>query len=163
MEPLKCDRVLVAVGRVPNTEGLGLDAVGIQLDKQGRIPVDDHFRTTADGVYAIGDCIDGPMLAHKAEEEGVAVVEQIVTGYGHVNYDAIPAVIYTEPEIAAVGKTEDELKEQNVAYRKGIVPVPRQRPRALAGQHDRQGQSARRTPRPTACSACTSSARAPAT
>jgi dihydrolipoyl dehydrogenase len=122
LEPLKCDRVLVAVGRVPYTEGLGLDAVGIQLDKRGRIPVDDHFRTSADRIYAIGDCIEGPMLAHKAEEEGVAVAEQIVTGYGHVNYDAIPAVIYTEPEIASVGRTEDELKEQSVPYRKGTFP-----------------------------------------
>jgi dihydrolipoamide dehydrogenase len=122
LEPIKCDRVLVAVGRVPYTEGLGLDVVGIQPDKRGRIPVDDHFRTSADRIYAIGDCIEGPMLAHKAEEEGVAVVEQIVTGYGHVNYDVIPAVIFTEPEIASVGRTEDELKEQSIAYRKGTFP-----------------------------------------
>jgi dihydrolipoamide dehydrogenase len=122
MDSLKAERVLVAVGRVPYTEGLGLEAVGIHLDKKGRIPVEDDFHTTAEGIYAIGDCIEGPMLAHKAEEEGVAVVEQIVNGYGHVNYDAIPAVIFTEPEIAAVGKTEDELKEQNVAYRKGSFP-----------------------------------------
>jgi dihydrolipoamide dehydrogenase len=122
LEPLKCDRVLVAVGRVPYHEGLGLDAVGIQPDNRGRIAVDDHFRTSADGVYAIGDCIAGPMLAHKAEEEGVAVAEQIVTGYGHVNYDVIPAVIFTEPEIASVGRTEDELKEKNIAYRKGSFP-----------------------------------------
>jgi dihydrolipoamide dehydrogenase len=122
MEPIKCDRVLLAVGRVPYTEGLGLDTVGIQVDKKGRIPVDDFFRTSAQGVYAIGDVIEGPMLAHKAEEEGIACVEQIVNDYSHVNYDAIPAVIFTEPEIAAVGRTEDELKEQNVPYRKGSFP-----------------------------------------
>jgi dihydrolipoamide dehydrogenase len=121
-EPLKCDRVLLAVGRVPYTEGLGLESVGIRTDAKGRIPVNDHFETTAAGVYAIGDCIPGPMLAHKAEEEGVACVERIVTGYGHVNYDAIPAVIFTQPEIAAVGKTEDELLAAKVAYRKGIFP-----------------------------------------
>ncbi|HEV3417683.1 MAG TPA: dihydrolipoyl dehydrogenase [Pirellulales bacterium] len=121
-EPLKCDRVLVAVGRVPYTEGLGLESVGIRTDAKGRIPVNDHFETTAAGIYAIGDCIPGPMLAHKAEEEGVACVERIVTGYGHVNYDAIPAVIFTQPEIAAVGKTEDELLAAKVAYRKGIFP-----------------------------------------
>jgi dihydrolipoamide dehydrogenase len=122
MEPIKCERVLLAVGRVPNTEGLGLESVGIQLDKKGRIPVDDFFRTSAEGVYAIGDVIEGPMLAHKAEEEGIACVEQIVNDYSHVNYDAIPAVIFTEPEIAAVGRTEDELKEQNIPYRKGSFP-----------------------------------------
>jgi dihydrolipoamide dehydrogenase len=122
MEPLKAERVLVAVGRVPYTEGLGLETVGIKLDNKGRIPVEDDFRTSAAGIYAIGDVIEGPMLAHKAEEEGIAVVEQIVKGYGHVNYDVIPAVIFTEPEIASVGKTEDELKEQNVPYRKGSFP-----------------------------------------
>jgi dihydrolipoamide dehydrogenase len=122
MEPIKCERVLLAVGRVPYTDGLGLDTVGIHLDKKGRIPVDDCFRTSAEGVYAIGDVIEGPMLAHKAEEEGIACVEQIVNHYSHINYDAIPAVIFTEPEIAAVGRTEDELKEQNVPYRKGFFP-----------------------------------------
>jgi dihydrolipoamide dehydrogenase len=120
-EPIHCDRVLLAVGRKPYTEGLGLDSVGIQLDKQGRIPIDDRFRTSADGVYAIGDVVRGPMLAHKAEDEGIACVEQIVNGYGHVNYDAIPAVVYTHPEIASVGKTEDELKEAGVDFRKGVL------------------------------------------
>jgi dihydrolipoamide dehydrogenase len=122
MAPIRCERVLLAVGRVPYTTGLGLDTVGIQIDKKGRIPVDDFFRTSVEGVYAIGDVIEGPMLAHKAEEEGIACVEQIVNDYSHVNYDAIPAVIFTEPEIAAVGRTEDELKEQNVPYRKGSFP-----------------------------------------
>jgi len=118
-EPIKCDRVLVAVGRMPYTTGLGLESVGVTVDNKGRIPVADHYRTTAEGVYAIGDVIAGPMLAHKAEYEGTACVEQIVTGYGRVNYDAIPAVIFTEPEIAAVGKTEDQLKEEQIPYRKG--------------------------------------------
>lgn len=121
-EPLECDRVLVSVGRRPNTEGLGLDAVDIELDGRGRIPVDTHFATSVEGIWAIGDVIAGPMLAHKAEEEGVACVEYIATGYGHVNYDAIPNVVYTHPEIASVGKTEDELKEAGVDYRKGRFP-----------------------------------------
>jgi len=121
-DPITCDRVLVAVGRVPNTEGLGLDTIGVSLDERGAIPVDEHFATTAPGVYAIGDVIRGPMLAHKAEEEGVACVEHIVTGYGHVNYDAIPGVCYTHPEIASVGKTEEQLKGTGVEYRKGTFP-----------------------------------------
>ncbi len=119
-EPIKCDKVLVSVGRAPNTEGLGLDAINLKTDERGKIPVDDHFRTSIPGVYAVGDVIRGPMLAHKAEEEGIACVEQIVTGYGHVNYDAIPAVVYTHPEIASVGKTEDELAAANVPFKKGV-------------------------------------------
>ncbi len=119
-EPIECDRVLLAVGRKPCTDNLGLDTVGITLDERGRVPVNEHFATAANGVFAIGDVIRGPMLAHKAEEEGVACVEQIVTGHCHVNYDAIPGVVYTEPEIASVGKTEDELKESGVPYRKGV-------------------------------------------
>ncbi len=119
-EPLHCDRVLLAVGRMPCTDGLGLDAVGITLDQRGRIPVDDHFATAAPGVYAIGDVIRGPMLAHKAEEEGVACVERLVTGYGHVNYDAIPGVCYTDPEVAGVGQTEEQLKAAGRAYRSGV-------------------------------------------
>jgi dihydrolipoamide dehydrogenase len=121
-EPIECDRLLVSVGRVPNTEGLGLEEAGIKLDAKGRIPVNDRFATSAAGVYAVGDVIRGPMLAHKAEDEGIACVEGIVTGHGHVNYDAIPAVVYTQPEIASVGKTEDELKEAGVEYRKGEFP-----------------------------------------
>jgi dihydrolipoamide dehydrogenase len=120
--PLECDRVLVAVGRVPYTEGLGLESVGIRIDAKGPIQVNDRFETSVPGIYAIGDCIPGPMLAHKAEDEGIACVERIVTGYGHVNYDAIPAVIFTQPEIAAVGKTEDQLQAEKIAYRKGIFP-----------------------------------------
>jgi dihydrolipoamide dehydrogenase len=121
-DPVRCDRVLVSVGRKPNSQNLGLETVGVQTDKRGFITVDKEFRTSAPGVYAIGDVIGGAMLAHKAEEEGVACVEQIVTGRGHVNYDAIPGVVYTEPEIATVGKTEDSLKESGVPYKKGAFP-----------------------------------------
>ncbi len=120
MEPIHCDRVLLAVGRRPNTADLGLDTVGLELDEKGRIPVDEHFATPAAGTYAIGDVIRGPMLAHKAEHEAVACVDRIVRGYGHVNYDAIPAVCYTEPEIAGVGRTEDQLKAEGRAYRSGV-------------------------------------------
>jgi dihydrolipoyl dehydrogenase len=120
--PLECDRLLVAVGRLPNTHNLGLDSIGIEVDARGRVPIDDHFRSYVEGFYAIGDVVRGPMLAHKAMEEGVACVEHIVTGYGHVNYDAIPGVVYTHPEIASVGKTEDELRTANVPYRKGVFP-----------------------------------------
>ena len=119
-DAIECDRVLLAVGRVPNTDGLGLENIGIETDSRGRIPVDNHFQTTVSGVYAIGDVIEGPMLAHKAEEEGVACVERIVTGHGHVNYDTIPGVVYTHPEIASVGKTEEELKEAGVEYKSGV-------------------------------------------
>ena len=119
---LHCDRVLVAVGRRPMTEGLGLDAVGITLDAQGRIPVDERFATGADSVFAIGDVIRGPMLAHKAQEEGIACVETLAGGAAHVNYDAIPSVVYTAPEIASVGRSEDELQRAGVEYRKGMFP-----------------------------------------
>jgi dihydrolipoamide dehydrogenase len=119
-EPIRCDRVLLAVGRVPSSADLGLDTVGIQVDDRGRLAVDEHFQTSAAGVYAIGDVIRGPMLAHKASEEGIACVEHMVTGYGHVNYDAIPGVCYTQPEIAGVGKTEEELKAAGTLYRKGV-------------------------------------------
>jgi dihydrolipoamide dehydrogenase len=121
-DSVRCDRVLLAVGRLPNTDDLGLDAVGIELDPRGRVPIDDQFRTYVSGFYAIGDVVRGPMLAHKAEEEGVACVEHIVTGFGHVNYDAIPGVVYTHPEIASVGKTEEELTAQNVPFKKGSFP-----------------------------------------
>ncbi len=135
-EPIRCDRVLVAVGRVPNTDGLGLDSVNIVTEKRGTIAVDGHFATTADHIYAIGDVIRGPMLAHKAEEEGMACAEYIATGYGHVNYDAIPSVVYTHPEIASVGKTEEQLKEMRIPYAKGMFPfIANGRARAL-GQTD---------------------------
>ncbi len=121
-EPVECDRVLLAVGRVPNTDNLGLDTSGLALDEKGRIPVDDHFATQASGVFALGDVIRGPMLAHKAEEEGIACVERLVTGYGHVDYNTIPGVVYTHPEIASVGRSEDQLKDEKAEYRKGVFP-----------------------------------------
>ena len=131
-EPIEADRVLVAVGRAPHTEGLGLEEAGVKLDDRGRIDVDDDFKTSAAGIYAIGDVIRGPMLAHKAEEEGIACVEKLVTGRGHVNYDAIPAVVYTHPEIASVGRTEEELNDEALEYRKGVFPfVANGRARAL--------------------------------
>jgi len=116
------DIVLVATGRRPFTDSLGLEAMGIQTDRLGRIEVDDHFKTAVPSIYAIGDCIDGPMLAHKAEEEGIAAVETIAGLAGHVNYDAIPGVIYTYPEVASVGKTEEELKEEGIKFNKGSFP-----------------------------------------
>jgi dihydrolipoamide dehydrogenase len=121
-EPIRGDRVLVAVGRVPNTDGLGLEQAGVQLDPKGYVRVNEHFATNVSGIYAIGDVIGGAMLAHKAEEEGIACVEQLTTGYGHVDYNSIPGIVYTDPEIASVGKTEDQLKADQVSYKKGIFP-----------------------------------------
>jgi dihydrolipoamide dehydrogenase len=121
-ETLEADVVLVAVGRRPYTEGLGLETVGVARDERGRVAVNDHFQTNVPGIYAIGDAIRGPMLAHKAEDEGVAVAEIVAGQAGHVNYGVIPAVVYTSPEIASVGKTEEELKEAGVAYRTGKFP-----------------------------------------
>mmetsp|Transcript_14620 Transcript_14620/g.14093 ORF Transcript_14620/g.14093 Transcript_14620/m.14093 type:complete len:502 (-) Transcript_14620:183-1688(-) len=118
----KYDVVLVATGRRPYVDGLGLKELGIQTDRLGRIEVDDHFKTSVPSIYAIGDCIEGPMLAHKAEEEGIAAVETIAGFAGHVNYDAIPGVIYTYPEVASVGKTEEELKDAGIKYAKGTFP-----------------------------------------
>merc|ERR1712087_816721 len=119
----KYDRVLVATGRRPYTDGMNLDTLGIQTDKLGRIQVDKQFKTAVPSIYAIGDCIDGPMLAHKAEEEGIAAIETIAGFAGHVNYDAIPGVIYTYPEVAEVGKTEEQLKEAGIEYNKGAFPI----------------------------------------
>jgi dihydrolipoamide dehydrogenase len=121
-EVIDCDRVLLAVGRVPNTDGLGLENVGIEPDERGRIPVDERYRTSAEGIHAIGDVIAGPMLAHKAEEEGIAVAEMLVTGHGHVDYAAIPGIVYTHPEIATVGKSEEDLRSAGVAFKKGSFP-----------------------------------------
>ena len=121
-ETLDADVVLVAIGRVPYTEGLGLEALGVKKDNRGRIVVDPHYRTNVEGIYAIGDVIAGPMLAHKAEEEGVAVAEILAGEAGHVNYDVIPNVVYTYPEIASVGKTEEELKAAGIAYNVGKFP-----------------------------------------
>lgn len=115
----EADKILVAVGRKPYTDRLGLETAGIETDDKGRIPVDKYFKTSADGIYAIGDVIPGPMLAHKAEEEGVACVERIAGQAGHVNYDVIPNVIYTEPEIASVGMTEAAAKEAGIEFKSG--------------------------------------------
>jgi dihydrolipoamide dehydrogenase len=118
-EEISCDKVLVAVGRRALTGGAGLENVGVALDEAGRVAVDDHFRTNIDGIYAIGDLVRGPMLAHKAEDEGVAVAEQLAGMPGHVNYEVIPNVVYTEPELAMVGRTEAELKEAGVQFASG--------------------------------------------
>ncbi len=121
-QTIDADIVLVATGRKPYTQGLGLAEAGIGLDERGRVRTDAHFRTNVAGVYAIGDVIAGPMLAHKAEEEGVAVAEIIAGQAGHVNYDVIPSVVYTSPEVASVGKTEEELKKAGVGYKAGKFP-----------------------------------------
>ncbi|ABD04985.1 dihydrolipoamide dehydrogenase [Rhodopseudomonas palustris HaA2] len=121
-ETLEADVVLVAIGRVPFTEGLGLQEAGVALDERGRVAIDDHFATSVQGVYAIGDVVKGPMLAHKAEDEGVAVAEIIAGKAGHVNYDVIPGVVYTTPEVSSVGKTEEDLKQAGVAYTVGKFP-----------------------------------------
>jgi dihydrolipoamide dehydrogenase len=121
-ETLDADVVLVSIGRVPYTEGLGLKEAGVKLDERGRVATDAHFATNVPGIYAIGDAIAGPMLAHKAEDEGVAVAEILAGQAGHVNYDAIPSVVYTAPEIASVGKTEEELKAAGIAYNVGKFP-----------------------------------------
>jgi len=118
-EKIACDKVLVGVGRRPFTEGLGLDAVGVRLNEKHQVDVDERFATNIPGVYAIGDLIRGPMLAHKAEEEGVAVAEHMAGDACHVNYDAIPSIVYTHPELAQVGKTEEELKESGRDYKVG--------------------------------------------
>ena len=114
-----CDVVLISVGRKPNTDGLNLKSVGVNLDKKNRIKTDKNFKTNVENIYAIGDVIVGPMLAHKAEDEGIAVAENIVGQSGHVNYDTIPGVIYTTPEVASIGKTEEQLKELNKKYKVG--------------------------------------------
>ena len=119
---IEADVILVAIGRRPYTDNLGLEKVGVALDKRGRIVTDGHFKTNVAGIYAIGDCREGLMLAHKAEEEAIAVAELIAGKAGHVNYDAIPSVIYTAPEVAAVGKTEEDLKAEGRAYKVGKFP-----------------------------------------
>ena len=119
---IETDIMLVAIGRRPFTAGLGLDKVGVKMDSRGRIATDDHYQTNVKGIYAVGDCREGAMLAHKAEDEAVACVERIAGKAGHVNYDAIPSVVYTSPEVATVGKTEEELKAAGIAYKVGKFP-----------------------------------------
>ncbi len=121
-ETLEADVVLVCIGRVPYTDGLGLKEAGVALDNRGRVQIDPHFSTSVKGIYAIGDVVAGPMLAHKAEDEGVACAEIIAGQAGHVNYDVIPGVVYTTPEVASVGKTEEELKQAGVPYNSGKFP-----------------------------------------
>jgi dihydrolipoamide dehydrogenase len=121
-EPIRCDRVLVAAGRVPCSQDIGLETVGIETDRRGFIAVNENFETAVAGIYAIGDLIGGAMLAHKASEEGIVCIERIAGMKSHINYDAIPGVAYTNPEIASVGKTEEQLKEAGIAYAKGVCP-----------------------------------------
>jgi dihydrolipoamide dehydrogenase len=121
-ETIESDVVLVCIGRVPYTDGLGLKEAGVALDNRGRVQIDPHFSTNVKGIYAIGDVVAGPMLAHKAEDEGVACAEIIAGQAGHVNYDVIPGVVYTTPEVATVGKTEEELKQAGVPYNSGKFP-----------------------------------------
>ena len=121
-ETIECDTVLVSIGRRPYTEGLGLEAVSVALDDRGRVATDGHFRTNVPGIWAIGDAIAGPMLAHKAEEEGSCVAEMLVGQKPHIDYDIIPGVVYTTPEVASVGKTEEQLKEAGIAYKAGKFP-----------------------------------------
>jgi len=121
-QTLEADVVLVAIGRKPYTDGLGLDEIGVRRDPRGRVATDAHYKTNIAGIWAVGDCREGPMLAHKAEDEAVACIENIAGRAGHVNYDAIPAVVYTAPEVASVGKTEEELKTAGIAYKTGKFP-----------------------------------------
>ncbi len=121
-ETLDCDVVLVAIGRRPYTEGLGLETVGVETDNRGFIGIDAHYQTNVEGIFAIGDCVPGPMLAHKAEDEGVACAEIISGQTGHVNYEAIPGIVYTWPEVASVGQTEEQLKEAGIDYKVGKFP-----------------------------------------
>ncbi|RFB78284.1 dihydrolipoyl dehydrogenase [Methylovirgula sp. 4M-Z18] len=120
-ETLQAERVLIATGRTPYIEGLGLEAAGVATER-GRVVIDEHFATNVPGIYAIGDVVRGPMLAHKAEDEGVAIAEMLAGQHGHVNYNVIPAVVYTSPEIASVGKTEEDLKAAGIAYKVGKFP-----------------------------------------
>ncbi|MDJ0931063.1 dihydrolipoyl dehydrogenase [Breoghania sp.] len=121
-ETLEADVVLVAIGRCPYTESLGLETVGVELDERKRVKTDGHFKTNVDGIYAIGDVIAGPMLAHKGEDEGAALAEILAGQAGHMNYDVIPGVVYTMPEVASVGKTEEELKDAGIKYKAGKFP-----------------------------------------
>jgi dihydrolipoamide dehydrogenase len=121
-ETIECDLILVATGRRPFTDGLKLETIGLSANDKGRIDINDHFETKTKGVYAVGDCVQGPMLAHKAEEEGIAAVEIMAGQAGHVNYHTIPWIVYTWPEIAGVGHTEEELKAKGIEYKTGTFP-----------------------------------------
>jgi dihydrolipoamide dehydrogenase len=119
---IECDKILVATGRKPTTQGLGLDKVGVTTNKLGQVEIDSHFQTNVPGIYAVGDVVAGPMLAHKGEEEGIAAVEIMAGQYGHVNYEAMPNVVYTWPEVATVGATEEEIKAKGIEYKVGTFP-----------------------------------------
>jgi dihydrolipoamide dehydrogenase len=121
-QTVEADVVLISTGRKPYTAGLGLEEAGVALDNRGRVEIDGHYKTNVVGIYAIGDVVKGPMLAHKAEDEGVALAEILAGQHGHVNYDVIPGVVYTQPEVASVGKTEEELKAAGIAYKVGKFP-----------------------------------------
>lgn len=121
-ETIECDTVLVSIGRRPYTDQLGLEEVGVKTNDRGFVEIDAHFQTSVEGIYAIGDCVPGPMLAHKAEDEGVAAAEIIAGESGHVNYDVIPGIVYTWPEVASVGKTEEQLKDDGIDYKVGKFP-----------------------------------------
>ncbi|XP_005095881.1 dihydrolipoyl dehydrogenase, mitochondrial [Aplysia californica] len=122
-EELECDTLLVCIGRRPFTQDIGLESVGLQLDNKGRVPVNSRFQTSVPSIYAIGDCVQGPMLAHKAEDEGIICVEGICGGAVHIDYNCVPSVIYTHPEVAWVGKSEEQLKEEGVEYKVGTFPL----------------------------------------
>ncbi len=119
-EPIECDRVLLSAGRAPNSSDIGLETIGVETDKRGFLTVDENFRTASPSIYAIGDLIGGAMLAHKAMHEGIVCVERFAGIHSHVNYDCIPGIVYTHPEIATVGKSEEQLKQANVDYKKGV-------------------------------------------
>ena len=119
---IECDAVLLSVGRKPYTEGLGLEKIGLELEPNGIVPINDKFQTSVPGVYAIGDCVRGAMLAHKAEEEGTVLAEILAGQAGHINYDAIPGIVYTWPEVASVGKTEEQLKDDGISFNIGKFP-----------------------------------------
>jgi dihydrolipoamide dehydrogenase len=159
--PIEADYVLVAVGRRAYTEGMGFEEAGIRLER-GVIQVDERYHTGVGEIYAIGDAIGGRMLAHKAEEEGVAAVENMAGKHGHVNYDAVANVVYTWPEIASVGRSEEELKAAGVEYRVGKFPFMANGRAKAMGRRTAWSRSSP-TRRPTACSGCTSSGRAPPT
>ena len=158
---IEADVVLVAIGRRPVTDGLGLETVGVATER-GRVVIDDHFATNVPGVYAIGDVVRGPMLAHKAEDEGLAVAEILAGQHGHVNYEVIPSVVYTSPEIASVGANRGRADRARRRLQGRQISLHRQRPRAGDARRPTASSNSSPTPRPTAFSAFISSAPAPA-
>ncbi|NND99906.1 MAG: dihydrolipoyl dehydrogenase [Pirellulaceae bacterium] len=135
-EPIRCDRVLLSTGRTPATDSLGLEEIGLETDQRGFISVDENYETAVENIFATGDCIGGAMLAHKAMEEAIVCVERMAGMKSHLNYDVIPAIVYTHPEIAMVGKTEDQLKEAGIAYNKGVCPFGANGRARTLGEHE---------------------------